>query len=62
MTATGYRLGGTVGRQGELTMRSEMVGSARTARMQASGTIDANGTVHVHQKGSSCSHDFVWQK
>ena len=62
MTATGYRLGGTVGPQGELTMRSEMVGSARPARMQASGTIDANGTVHIHQKGSSCSYDLVWQK
>jgi hypothetical protein len=62
MAASGYRFGGTVGPQGELTLRSEMVGSSRPARMQASGTIDANGTVHVHQKGSSCSYDFVWQK
>jgi hypothetical protein len=62
MTITGYRLGGTVGPQGELTMRSEMVGSSRPARLQASGTVDANGTVHVHQEGSSCSYDFVWQK
>jgi hypothetical protein len=62
MTDTGYRLGGTVGPQGELTMRSEMVGSSRPARLQASGAIDANGTVHVHQQGSSCSYDFVWQK
>ena len=62
MTATGSRLGGTVGPQGELTMRSEMVGGARPAHMQASGTIDANGTVHVHQQGSSCSYEFVWQK
>ena len=61
-TATGYRLGGTVGPQGELTMRSEMVGSSRPTRLQASGTIDTNGTVHVHQQGSSCSYDFVWQK
>ena len=61
-TATGSRLAGTVGPQGELTMRSEMVGGSRPARMQASGTIDANGTVHVHQKGSSCSYDYVWAK
>jgi hypothetical protein len=43
-------------------MRSEMVGSSRPARMQASGTVDGSGTVHVRQKGSSCSYDFVWQK
>jgi hypothetical protein len=60
--ATGYRFGGTVGPQGEMTMRSEMVGSSRPARMQASGTIDGNSTVHVHQEGSACSYDFVWQK
>jgi len=60
--ATGYRFEGTVGSQGELTMRSEMVGSSRPARMQASGTVDASGAVHVRQKGSSCSYDFVWQK
>jgi hypothetical protein len=62
MTATGYRLGGTVGTQGELTMRSAMIASSRPARLEASGTIDANDTVHVHQSGSSCSYDFVWQK
>jgi hypothetical protein len=62
MAASGYRFGGTVGPQGKLTLRSEMVGSSRPARMQASGTIDANGTVHVRQMGSSCSYDFVWQK
>ena len=61
-TATGYRLGGTVGPQGELTMRSEMVGGARPARLQAPGTIDANGTVDIHQRGSSCSYDLVWKK
>jgi hypothetical protein len=61
-TPTGYRLGGTVGPQGELTLRSEMVGGSRPAQMQASGTIDASGTAHVRQMGSSCSYDFVWQK
>jgi hypothetical protein len=59
---TGYRFDGTVGPQGDLTMRSEMVGGSRPARMQASGAVDASGTVHVRQKGSSCSYDFVWQK
>jgi hypothetical protein len=60
--ATGYRFGGTVGSQGELTMRSEMVGGSRPARMQASGAIDGSGVVHVRQMGSSCSYDFVWQR
>jgi hypothetical protein len=62
MTATGYRLGGTVGPQGELTMRSEMVASSRPARIQASGTVDGSGTARVRQKASACSYDFVWQK
>ena len=62
MTDSGYRLGGTVGPQGELTLRSEMVGSSRPARLQASGTIDLGGAAHLHQKGSSCSYDFAWQK
>jgi hypothetical protein len=61
-TATGYRFEGTVGPQGELTMRSEMVGSSRPARLQASGAIDGSGAAHIRQKGSSCSYDFVWQK
>ena len=58
---TGYRFDGTVGPQGELTMQSEMVGSSRPTRMQASGTVDGSGTVHLRQEGSSCSYDFVWQ-
>jgi hypothetical protein len=61
-TPTGYRLGGTVGPQGELALRSEMVGSSRPARLQASGSIDASGTAHIRQMGSSCSYDFVWKR
>jgi hypothetical protein len=61
-TATGYRLRGTVGPQDELAMRSETIGGSRPFEMDASGSVDANGTVHVHQRGSSCSYDFVWQK
>ena len=60
--ATGYRFEGTIGSQGELTMRSEMVGSSRPAHMQASGKVDGSGTAHVRQTGSACSYDFVWQK
>jgi hypothetical protein len=54
-TATGYRLEGTVGSQGELTMRSEWSPVPRPARMQASATVDGNGTAHVRQEGSACS-------
>jgi hypothetical protein len=61
MTASGYRLGGTIRPQGELTLRSEMVGSSRPARLQASGTTNPSGTAHIRQVGSSCSYDFVWQ-
>lgn len=62
MTGSGYRLGGTVGPQGELRLSSVMVVSSRPAHLQASGTIDPSGTARIHQMGSSCSYDFVWQK
>ncbi len=61
-TATGYRVGGVVGPQGELTMRSVLVGGSRPFHMDATGSIDGNGTAHVRQTGPSCSYDFVWKK
>jgi hypothetical protein len=61
-TATGYRLGGVVGPQGELTMRSAMLGGSRPFHMDATGSIDPTGTAHVRQTGASCSYDFVWKK
>jgi hypothetical protein len=62
-TDTGNQLTGRVGPQGVVTMRStNMVGGARPAHLQASGTVDASGTAHILQKGSSCSYDYVWRK
>ena len=65
--ATGYRLTGTVGPQGELAMRviappnSSNAGS-RFIDIIVNGTIDGAGAAHARQIGNSCSYDFVWQK
>jgi hypothetical protein len=65
--ATGYRLTGTVGPQGELAMRviapsnSSNAGS-RFLDLTANGQIDGAGMARARQLGGSCSYDFVWQK
>lgn len=63
-TATGYKLRGTVGPQGELAMRAEAPGSWGTQPidLSVSGSIEGNGTARVRQLSHSCSYDFVWQK
>lgn len=66
-TATGYKLRGTVGPQGELAMGLVAPGNARNAGSQplnlgTNGQIDSAGTARVRQTGASCSYDFVWQK
>jgi hypothetical protein len=58
-TATGYRLKGAVGAQGELTMQSTMIGSSRPFTMGATGSIDGSGMAHVRQTSSACSYDFT---
>ena len=65
-TATGYRIKGPVGPQGELAMHivapnSTSAGS-RPIDIMVNGTIDGAGTARVRQSGGSCSYDFVWQK
>jgi hypothetical protein len=66
-TATGYRLRGTVGPQGELAMRvlaptnSSNAGSS-PIDITVSGSIDSTGTARVRQSSHSCSYDFTWQK
>jgi hypothetical protein len=63
-SATGYRVRGTVGPQGELAMRA--VGPSSWANqpidLSVSGTVDGAGTARVRQLSHSCSYDFVWQK
>jgi hypothetical protein len=66
-TASGYKLRGTVGPQGELAMGLDAPGNARSAgstslNLNTNGQIDSTGTARVHQSGASCSYDFVWQK
>lgn len=64
-TATGYRLAGMVGPQGELAMRVEATapnGGSRPIEMNLNGNIDAGGTVHARQIGYGCSYDYVWHR
>ena len=63
-TATGLRVRGTIGPQGELAMRAEAPSqwANQPIDLSVSGTIDSNGNVRVRQLSHSCSYDFVWQK
>ena len=61
-TATGYRVRGTVGPQGELAMRAlapANMGGSQPIDLSVSGNIDPSGTAHVRQLGNACSYDFV---
>ena len=63
-TATGYRVRGTVGPQGELAMRASGPNSwaGQPIDLSVSGTVDGTGTARVRQLSHSCSYDFAWQK
>jgi hypothetical protein len=61
-TATGYKLRGTVGPQGELAMRSSAPGISRPIDINLNGSIDPTGTVRARQISNACSYDFVWHK
>lgn len=60
-TASGRRIAGMIGPQGEMDMRMSLPGT-NTLEMQVSGNIDNNGTAHIRQRGNSCSYDFLWKK
>jgi len=58
---------GTVGPQGEVTMRKEPTpfgkgGGNSGIDVMAIGRIDANGTVRVRRMDYYCSWDLIWQK
>jgi hypothetical protein len=65
--ATGYKLRGRVGPQGELAMgliappNSGNAGS-QPLNLSVSGQIDSTGTARIRQTSNSCSYDFVWRK
>ena len=61
-TATGYKLRGAVGPQGELAMRSSAPGISRPIDINLSGGIDPTGTVRARQISNACSYDYVWHK
>ena len=66
-TATGYKLRGTVGPQGELELHVVAPTNASNAGSSpidliVNGSIDGSGTVRARQISHSCSYDFVWQK
>lgn len=65
-TATGDKLRGSVGPQGQLAMRiitpPNSAGAYRPVEINLSGGIDGSGTIRARQIGNSCSYDFVWQK
>ena len=64
-SATRRQLEGTVGAQGELTMRylAPPSGSGyRPVEINVRGSVDGAGAVHARQTSSSCSYEFVWQK
>jgi len=63
-TATGLRVRGTVGPQGELAMRAAAPSkwANQPIDLSVSGAVDISGTLRVRQLSHSCSYDFVWQK
>jgi hypothetical protein len=66
-TASGYKLRGTVGPQGELAMGLVAPSNSSNAGSQAlnlsvTGNIDSAGTARIRESGHSCSYDFVWQR
>ena len=65
-TATGRKLRGRVGPQGELAMRMvappSSGGGIRPFEISVSGNVDGAGTARARQRSNSCSYDFVWQK
>ncbi len=63
-TATGIRVRGTVGPQGELALRAAAPSSwsNQPIDLSVSGTVDNAGAARVRQLSHSCSYDFAWQK
>jgi hypothetical protein len=55
---------GTVGPQGELSLRLAAPASRSSLGVEiiTRGIIDGNGAVRARQTGRSCSYDLVWQK
>ncbi len=63
-TATGIRVRGTVGPQGELALRAAAPSSwaNQPIDLTVNGAVDGSGAARVRQLSHSCSYDFMWQK
>jgi hypothetical protein len=65
-SATGRQFEGTVGPQGELTMRiiapPNSGGGYRPVELVVSGIVDNTGTARARQLSNSCSYHFTWRK
>jgi hypothetical protein len=54
---------GTLGPQGELTMRSVLSNTgARPTQRMLNAMIDVNGMVRARLNGVNCNYDFIWRK
>jgi hypothetical protein len=55
---------GTVGPQGELTLRLAAPASQSSLGVEiiTQGKIDGNGTIRARQMSRGCNYDLVWQK
>jgi hypothetical protein len=55
---------GTVGPQGELTLKLAAPASKSSLGVEiiTRGTVDGNGTIRARQMSRGCSYDLVWQK
>ncbi len=62
--ATKEGFAGTVGPQGELSMRLTAPASQSSLGIElvTHGTVDDNGTIRARQTSRGCSYDLVWQK
>jgi hypothetical protein len=60
--ASGRQLVGTINPQGEMVLGLTAPGEGRPVAVQVTGTVDAAGTAHVHQRGNTCSYYFTWQR
>ena len=62
VSATGYRLRGSVSPQGELAMRSSAPGISRPIDINLNGNSEATGTLRARQISNACNYAFVWQR
>lgn len=63
--ATGYKLRGTVGPQGELAMRSASEPAkygGMTIERAITGKIDGDGMVRARLITNQCNYDLIWRK